>query len=205
MEKGDCDWENEILKRKKQKKYYTEQELLYILTNLVGTFAYLQQKGISHRDVKPQNILCFGKNEYKICDFGEANISKNKKLKKFGNNKNTDISNQTIRGPEMYMSPILFIAVQYKPNSLTKYNSFKSDVYSLGLCFLYASCLDSEILIKIREILNVEEIGIILNQYLSVRYTKEYINLLLYMLQVDENNRPDFIELNSWLLYGNQL
>ena len=106
MEKGDCDWENEILRRNKKKKYYTEQELLNILTNLVGTFAYLQQKGISHRDVKPQNILCFGKNEYKICDFGEANITKNKKLKKFGNNKNIDISNQTIRGTEMYMSPI---------------------------------------------------------------------------------------------------
>ena len=37
MEKGDCDWENEIIKRKKKKNYYTEQELLYILTNLVGT------------------------------------------------------------------------------------------------------------------------------------------------------------------------
>ena len=201
MEKGNCDWENEILNRKKKQKYYTEQELLYILTNLVGTFAYLQQKGISHRDVKPQNILCFGKNEYKICDFGEANI-KNKKAKKFENKNNLDISNQTIRGTEMYMSPILFRAVKYKPDSLTKYNSYKSDVFSLGLCFLYASCLDSEILINIREILNMEKIGIMVNQYLGGRYSPEYINLLMYMLQVDENYRPDFIELNSWLLYG---
>ena len=202
MEKGNCDWENEIEKRKKKKNYYTEQELLYILTNLVGTFAYLQQKGISHRDVKPQNILCFGNNEYKICDFGEANI-KNKKVKKIGNNKNLDISNQTIRGTEMYMSPILFRAVKFKPDSLTKYNSYKSDVFSLGLCFLYASTLDTSILIKVREILNMEKIGIIISQYFAGRYSQEYINLLMYMLQVDENYRPDFIELNSWLLYGN--
>ena len=201
MEKGDCDWETEILNRKKSKNYYSEQELYFILTNLVGTFAFLQQKGLSHRDVKPQNILCFGKNEYKICDFGEAKCQNDKKVKKVGNN--FDISNQTIRGTEMYMSPILFRAVKFKPGSLTKYNSFKSDVFSLGLCFLHASSLDSEILIKIREILDMEKIGIIVNQYLGNRYSQEFINLLLYMLQVDENYRPDFIELNSWIQYGN--
>ena len=201
MEKGEFDWETEILNRKKIKNYYTEQELFYILTNLVSTFAYLQQKGISHRDVKPQNILCFGKNDYKVCDFGEAKYQNDKNVKKFGNN--IDVSNQTIRGTEMYMSPILFKAVKFKPDSLTKYNSFKSDVFSLGLCFLHASSLDSEILFKIREILDMEKIGIIVNQYLGQRYSQEFINLLLYMLQVDENYRPDFIELNLWLLFGN--
>ena len=72
MEKGEYDWETEISRRIKTKNYYTEDELFYILSNLVATFAILQQKGVSHRDVKPQNILCFGNNEYKICDFGEA-------------------------------------------------------------------------------------------------------------------------------------
>ena len=103
----------------------------------------------------------------------------------------------------MYMSPILFKAVQCKPDGLTKYNSFKSDVFSLGLCFLHASCLDSEILLKVREIMDMEKIGIIVNQYLGERYSQEFINLLLYMLQIDENYRPDFIELNSWIFYGN--
>ena len=201
MEKGEFDWEAEILNRKRLKNYYTEQELYYILANLVGTFAYLQQKGISHRDVKPQNIICFGKNEYKICDFGEAKCQNDKKVKKYGNN--LDISKQTIRGTEMYMSPILFKAVKFKPYSLTKYNSFKSDVFSLGLCFLHASSLDAEILFKVREILDMEKIGIIVNQYLGHRYSQEFINVLLYMLQVDENYRPDFIELNSWLIFGN--
>ena len=199
MEKGDYDWETEIINRKKNQNYYTEQELFYILMNLVRTFAYLQQKGISHRDVKPQNILCFGNNEYKICDFGEAKYQNDKKSKKFGNN----LDNQTIRGTEMYMSPILFRAVKFKPDSLTKYNSFKSDVFSLGLCFLHASSLDNEILFKVREILDMEKIGMIINQYLGDRYSQDFINLLLYMLQVDENYRPDFIELNSWLLFEN--
>ena len=201
MEKGDYDWETEILKRKKTKNYYTEQELLYILANLVGTFAYLQQKGISHRDVKPQNILYFGNNEYKICDFGEAKYQGDKKIKKFENN--LEQSNQTIRGTEMYMSPILFKAVKFTPDNLIKYNSFKSDVFSLGLCFLHASILDSGILLKVREISNMEKLRIIINKYLSNRYSQDFINLLLYMLQVEEKYRPDFIELNSWFLYEN--
>ena len=202
MEKGEHDWENEIINRKKSNIYYTEQELLNILFNLVGTFAYLQQKGISHRDVKPQNILCFGDNEYKICDFGEAKYQNqnNKKTKQYGN---LDISNQTIRGTEMYMSPILFRAVKFKPDSLTKYNSFKSDVFSLGLCFLYASSLNSEILLKVRETNDMEKIGIIVNRYLGDKYSQEYINILMYMIQMEEAYRPDFIELNSLILFGN--
>jgi serine/threonine protein kinase len=201
MEKGEYDWETEISRRIKTKNYYTEDELFYILSNLVATFAILQQKGVSHRDVKPQNILCFGNNEYKICDFGEA---KYKDRMKFGNNfNNLDSSNQTIRGTEMYMSPILFRAVKSRPDSLTKYNSFKSDVFSLGLCFLYAGSLDLNVLFKVRDVLDMQRISIIVNQYLGRLYSQEFIGLLIYMLQVDEKYRPDFIELNSWIVYGN--
>ena len=116
---------------------------------------------------------------------------------------NFDDSKQTIRGTEMYMSPILFKAMKFRPNSLTSYNSFKSDVYSLGLCFLNASCLDENILYKIREITDMEIISNIVNKYLGMRYSQNFINLLLNMLQTDENYRPDFIELNSWIIYGN--
>ena len=206
MEAAISDWEMEIISRKKKNMYYTEEELIYILSNLNYTLAFLQEKHICHRDIKPQNILYFGNNEYKICDFGEAKYTQdfNDKIE----NKNSDYNNydkskQTIRGTELYMSPILFKAVKFKPNSLTTYNSFKSDVFSLGLCFLNASCLDTTIIYKIREILDMQKIINIVNDYLGNRYSQNYINLLLYMLQIDEKYRPDFIELNSWLLYGN--
>ena len=205
MEAVISDWEVEIISRKKRNKYYTEEELLYILTNLINTLSFLQQKKISHRDLKPQNILYFGNNEYKICDFGEAKYNGNKNEK--NNNKETNLdfddSNQTIRGTELYMSPILFKAVKYKPNSLTKYNSFKSDVFSLGLCLLHASSLDTNILYKIRQISDMTKIVNIVNNYLGRMYSQNFINLILHMLQIDENIRPDFIELNSWMLYGN--
>ena len=101
------------------------------------------------------------------------------------------------------MSPILFKAVKYRPNSLTSYNSFKSDVFSLGLCFLYASCLDTKILFKIREIFDMKKISDIVNECLKKRYSQNYINILLNMLQIDENNRLNFIELRSLFIYEN--
>ena len=61
MDAAISDWEQELKGRSYNKKYYTENELMKILSNLVDTFMKLQQKGICHRDVKPQNILFFGK------------------------------------------------------------------------------------------------------------------------------------------------
>ena len=205
MEAAISDWEMEIISRQKKNMYYTEEELIYILSNLNYTLAFLQEKHICHRDIKPQNILYFGNNEYKICDFGEAKYTQdfNDKIENKNSDYNYDKSKQTIRGTELYMSPILFKAVKYRPNSLTRYNSFKSDVFSLGLCFLYASCLDTKILFKIREIFDMKKISDIVNECLKKRYSQNYINILLNMLQIDENNRLNFIELRSLFIYEN--
>ena len=59
MELASSDWEKEILERKKLKQYYSEYELMSILFSLVKSLSILQQKNISHRDIKPQNILIF--------------------------------------------------------------------------------------------------------------------------------------------------
>ena len=112
MEAAKSDWETELKNRHFKKQYYTEEELKTILLNLVQTFSSLQKKGICHRDVKPQNILCFKNGSFKITDFGEA---KNKNNKNFENTKfnfSQDTSIQTIRGTELYMSPILFNALR---------------------------------------------------------------------------------------------
>ena len=142
MEAAQCDWENEIRNRNQYQAYYTEEELMKILTNLTTTLASLQRQGICHRDVKPQNILCFGNGVYKITDFGEAKSNKNKIFEK--NNKfnfSQDTSVQTIRGTELYMSPILFKALHDCPEVDLEYNAYKSDVFLLGFCILLSSTL----------------------------------------------------------------
>ena len=200
MEAAQCDWENEIRNRNQYQAYYTEEELMKILTNLTTTLASLQRLGICHRDVKPQNILCFGKDNYKLSDFGEAKKKKKRKIN--GNciyDFEGDTSKQTVRGTELYMSPILFKALHDCPEVDLEYNAYKSDVFSLGLCMLLSSTLGFQALYDIRELYDNNKIKKIVEKNLSSRYSKDYIKLINSMLQIKEKNRPDFIELENYI------
>ena len=200
MEAAQCDWENEIRNRNQYQAYYTEEELMKILTNLTSTLASLQNLGICHRDVKPQNIVCFGKDDYKLADFGEA---KKKKKRKINGNLiydfEGDTSKQTVRGTELYMSPLLFKALHDCPEVDLEYNAYKSDVFSLGLCMLLSSTLGFQALYDIRELYDNSKVKKIVEKYLSSRYSKDYIKLITSMLQIKEKNRPDFIELETFI------
>ena len=203
MEAANSDWEKELLNRCEKRLYYTESQLVHILSNLVSTFAYLQKKGISHRDIKPQNILCFDNHEYKISDFGEAKKIQNicvvnKRNSKYSYSYQDNTMKQTLRGTELYMSPVLFLALTSRPYRIVKHNTFKSDVFSLGMCFFLASSLDYDGLYEVREIIkNPSKTKLVVNRYLSMRYSQKYINLLNSMLQINEKDRPDFIELEK--------
>ena len=197
MEVANCDWEQELINRHKENAYYSENELIDILKSLVNTLAELQKRGISHRDVKPQNILCFGKDGYKLSDFGEAKTKKKTFIK--SNNYDENTRKQTVRGTELYMSPILFKALQMNCVDGAQYNAYKSDVFSLGMCFLLASCLNYQSLYEIREIYDMDALKEIVKRYLK-NYSENYINLIINMLQINEKLRPDFIELNSMII-----
>ena len=183
MELADIDWEKEINKRKITKNYYTESEIHNIMRQLIKSFSSLQKNNITHRDIKPQNILIVD-NIYKIGDFGEAKITDNYIIK------------QSIKGTELYMSPILFRALSKRQNIII-HNTFKSDVFSLGMCLFYAVTLTFKSLYDIREINDSKLIKKILEKYLIVKYSHNFVNILVKMLEVDENLRPDFIELEN--------
>ena len=190
MDLASSDWEKEVLQRQKRRLFYTENELIYILKELTKTFAQLQRMNISHRDIKPQNVLVFYKsNEYKLADFGEA-----KELLK-----NTCITNkQTLRATELYMSPILFQAL--RSQQFLKYvhhNTFKSDVFSFGLCILFAASLCYESLYDIRELTSNFSIRIVIEKYLKRKYSSKLIDILCLMLELDEKVRCDFLELEK--------
>ena len=194
MDLAKRDWEKEIMARKTRRKYYSEDELIRILKCLVTTFAELQRHNIAHRDIKPQNILLFDNNEFKIADFGEAKelINKSKEKK--------DTITQTIRGTELYMSPILFYSLQKSDNSkYIEHNVYKSDVFSLGLCFLLAATLTFNALCDIRELSDMISIKLALQKYLKSRYSERFMNVLYGMLEIEEKNREDFIELEEKL------
>lgn len=182
MELAERDWEREIGKRQISQLFYNEYELMEILKKLVRTFSSLQTNHITHRDIKPQNIM-FVNGVLKICDFGNAKI-----LKKKG------IVVQRIRGSELFMSPIVFKAYHAGLKQI-QHNTFKSDVFSLGMCLFFAAGLSYDGPSTIREIYDMNVIRNILYQYLGRRYSQNFINILWTMLQVDEKKRPDFNQL----------
>ena len=93
------------------------------------------------------------------------------------------------------MSPILFRALNNGQNYII-HNSFKSDVFSVGMCLLLAATLTFKILYDIRELKDMNLIKSILEKYLIVKYSYNFDNILVKMLEVNENLRPDFIELD---------
>jgi hypothetical protein len=184
MEKAERDWDQEIRVRSQYNLFYKESELLNILTQIVSTLVSLQNSHITHRDIKPQNILVIN-GKYKLCDFGEIRV-----LKRNG------IVVQRIRGSELYMSPILFQGL-HSHLTQVKHNTYKSDVFSLGMCFFYAASLTYSGVDSIRELVDMNKIKEILFKYLSKRYSEKFILLILMMLEFNEEKRPDFIELDK--------
>ena len=186
MELANIDWEKEIKKRKDNKEYYTEGELFDILKQLTKTFSLLQKNNITHRDIKPQNVLIVN-GVYKVCDFGEAKVTD-------GN----DVIRQTIKGTELYMSPILFRALNKRQKQLI-HNTYKSDVFSLGMCIFLAATLSFQSLYDIRELNDMDKIKNILIKYLIAKFSYDFVHVLVKMLEVNEDSRPDFIELEKIL------
>jgi len=187
MELSEGDWDKEIKRKLKQRKNYSEKELINILYQLVCALLYIQEKyHISHRDIKPQNVLVFSDGKYKLADFGEAKEAK--------------VSRQinTLRGTELYMSPALYDGLKHERNDVS-HNPFKSDVFSLGFCFLYASALNFNLLYEVRDILDSRSINLILHKFLNKFYSEKLIMLLANMLEIDESKRYDFSTIKSYI------
>ena len=105
-----------LQKRKKFKKYYTENELLNIYLQIASGLKAIHAKQIIHRDLKSANIFITQTNEL-ILKIGDFNVSK--KID-YLNLKNT----QT--GTPYYASPEIWENRPY---------DFKSDIWSLGCLF----------------------------------------------------------------------
>ena len=185
MELGEHDWNKEIEDRQRINNYYTENELLNIFTQLINTCALLEKNKISHRDIKPDNIFIVN-GKYKLGDFSDSKIISEGR------------SQQSVRGTEMFMSPLVYKA--YRKNNLVIHDSYKSDVYSLGICMLYAASFDLTAAIDIKNIIDSQSTKKFIARNLSMRYSKNFIEILSRILQYDESNRPNFNDLEYMLM-----
>ena len=183
MEKAERDWDKDIKRRLQERKYYTEDELVSIMKQLTSALLFMKEKlNITHRDIKPQNVLIFNDGVFKLADFGEA---KEIKIKKNLN---------TLRGTELYMSPALYNGLKVNQDDVA-HDPFKSDLFSLGFCLVYASTFNFNLLYEMRNINNDEIIRKKIREQLKDNYSEKFIWILTKMVELEEKNRFDFKEL----------
>ncbi|KAH0571945.1 Kinase, NEK [Spironucleus salmonicida] len=113
---GDLDKEIEKVTKSRQK--FSEDRIWAIMLQILAGLRVLHENGVLHRDIKGQNVLCFGNGVVKLADFGVSKI-----LKK-GQYAHTGI------GTPYYISPEIWQGRQYDE---------KCDVFSLG-CLLFQLC-----------------------------------------------------------------
>ncbi len=186
MELAQSDWKYDILMRMKEKNFYTENELISIVSQIIEALAFMQTKNIAHRDIKPENILSFKDSVYKVADFGCAKEMKNNNL-------------NTLKGTEYFISPALYNAfINNIASEGVEHNAIKSDVFSLGLCILYAATLTINPIIEIRNITDPNMLYKFLKKYL-IKYSQGFVNFVYRMLDLNEELRFDFTELADCL------
>ncbi|KAL4472332.1 hypothetical protein ABPG72_002815 [Tetrahymena utriculariae] len=133
LELAQSSLEQEIQERIKEKKHYTKEEILDFCKQIGFLIRDLHNKqAITHRDLKPQNILV-ANDIYKLSDFGAA---RQLSLEDFYR-QNTHV------GSLKWMSPEMREGVEQN-NIIQKYklNYYQCDVFSLGLILMRMVTLD---------------------------------------------------------------
>ncbi|CAD8115685.1 unnamed protein product [Paramecium sonneborni] len=156
----------------KKKKYPIGKELI---DQTLSALAYLQRNKIAHCDIKPANILVMQTEPivYKICDVASSKSQGSEFLQ---------------AGTYKYMSPEML-------NNNAK-NYILSDVFSLGLLFLYVFRDFSMPWIERKNLTDLEFIEQLRDKI--DENDDDIQRLLNYMIQLNPLDRLDFIQLEEF-------
>ncbi len=97
------------------------EEALKMVPMLCDALAYAHERGIIHRDVKPENILFTKSGQPKIADFGLARLMQSDKPAEFP----AITQSGTVMGTSDYMAP--------EARRSAKQADHRADIYSLGV------------------------------------------------------------------------
>ncbi|KAL4483218.1 hypothetical protein ABPG74_019244 [Tetrahymena malaccensis] len=143
MEYCETDLQVYIKKRKEENKSLSKEEIIDIYFQLINALIEIHANGIVHLDIKPQNILRSREGVYKLTDFGisqllrQDNISCTEQFK--------GLSQKYCSPEQQYLWQNQDLIFDQKSNSKFNFNSelklqavsMASDVFSMGLTFLY--------------------------------------------------------------------
>ncbi|CAD8127826.1 unnamed protein product [Paramecium sonneborni] len=177
----------EIVNRKGRGAFWTEQELWNQLMGLVDLLMKMQEKQLVHQNIRPLTISYINEHTLKLSDnyFQQSAFQ---------------MAQQNPENQKLFeLSPKLLEAINQN-NQFPRHNLYKSDVWSLGMCMLQASLLD-----HCRDCYDFDGGHVDLSRKLVLlkkNYSIKYESIIIAMLQIDEQSRPDFLLLNN-LMKGN--
>ena len=171
-----------------KKKYidFPIEHLTYLFYDMIEACFYLQEKNVSHSNLCPEIILLTN-DSFLLGD-----------RMKFKAKYPQNIIDKYIRN-NLYISPEFFYAIRNRNSSdIHKIDKFKSDVFVLGMVFLYAGILDHPHIIYDKKKKSID--NTILEKLINAfegryGYNKLISIVLRKMLIVDPINRPSFFEL----------
>jgi serine/threonine protein kinase len=186
VERMERDLGEEIRRRRELGQPWTDAELITVLKHLVAALSFAQKQGISHRDIKPCNIMLSG-STLKIGDFGSST-------------RNLDLSKirETIQGSPFFLSPELkreYARMLQSGIQPIHYDPVRSDVYSLGVTMLEMAYLEQP-----AQLINLQELRE--ETYKLVVGLGQYPHLqpyLAWMLEEEIDKRPTFVEIEEYM------
>mmetsp|Transcript_40347 Transcript_40347/g.92620 ORF Transcript_40347/g.92620 Transcript_40347/m.92620 type:complete len:682 (-) Transcript_40347:256-2301(-) len=103
---------------------FTAAVFVSVVTQILDGIAYIHDRQICHRDIKPQNILITEGFDVRICDLGMA---------RFGGQRSTDKTMTVGAGTPVYMAPEVLLEGEGDTNHMGHYNGYMWDIYSLAI------------------------------------------------------------------------
>lgn len=172
----------ELLRRRELKEFYSESEIIEHTKTLLQGCATMQQHGIYHRDLKPDNIFIDDQGKLKIGDLGSSCLND---------------SSATIIGSPSYMSPEMRkrmrMILSGRIGGFENFNLGLSDVWSLGVTLLFMITLEPQ-----SDFQSEEDIESRIQGKLNKIQCNVMRDLISKMLVLDPNQRENFETLLNW-------
>ena len=191
VELMDSDLAKEAERRAGIGEMWSEGELMGCVRTAVGALSYAQQMGVSHRDIKPQNIF-ISQGNVKIGDFGSSHQA-------FGA---SNFMTKTLQGSPLFLSPELktkYANILQGLPANDEYDPFRSDVYSLGMTIAHLARLKPPL--EMLNLLNLQQSTQSVCAEICMMYP-ELGQWIQVMLNIDPG-RVNFIELERLLTQPN--
>lgn len=169
-------------------QYFEETELLAIANNLIDALEFMQSYGISHGDIRTDT--CFISKEGNVKVINRRLVCDERS--------NFEVARDGNHG--VFLTPIAFDTLKKKGSEEPIQDRYKADVFSLGMVLLECATLKRSYQCYDWNNYTVN-LNVLSQRLLEVkdRYSDVFYEIIREMVRFDEEKRPDFAILKTYM------